>query len=426
YVVQGNGQDLGTLRSIQDFYIRYALAAVPGVAEVASGGGFQREYQVEADPERLRAYGLSVGDVAKAISASNREVGGGIVERSGSEYAIRGRGYLHGEDDIRQIVLKEDNGVPVRLGAVATVQMGGQPRRGVLDLNGRGEAVVGVVVMRQGENAKAVIDRVKAKIAQIAPGLPRGVRIVPFYDRSELIMAAVHTLEHTLIEEGIIVSLVILLFLRHWPSALAVILSIPMAVLGSFILMERLGISSNIMSLGGVAIAIGVLVDAAIVMVENAHRHLSEAHHAHVEPHMRAEHVARAAKQVGRPIVFSLIIILVAFVPVFFLTGAEGKLFRPLAFTKSFAMGSGALLAVTLVPVLMTLLLRGRLERESDNPVAQFFQRLYRPVLNLALKYRWPTVGIALVATLATIPVALSLGSEFMPPLDEGSLLFMP
>ncbi len=423
YTVAGKGYDLGTLRAIQDWYIRYALQSVPGVAEVASGGGYQREYQVDVDPLRLRMYGVTVGEVANAIKESNAESGGGLMETAGSEYMIRGQGYITGVKDLEDTVVKAVGGVPVLIRDVATVQLGGAERRGVLDENGRGEAVVGVIVMRSGANAKGVIDAVKAKIKAISPGLPPGVHIRAVYDRSQLIMRSVATLIHTLVEESLIVSAVVLLFLGSVPGALTVVLSIPLAVLASFILMKVLGVTSNIMSLGGVAIAVGVLIDAAVVMVENAYRHLAEPE---FDPDDRSAVIARAAQQVGRPIVFSLVIILVAFVPVFFLTGAEGRMFRPLAFTKTFAMGAGAILAVTLVPVLMTLLMRGKMQPEEKSPLSRFFIALYRPVIDFVLEHRVLTLTTAIVVGLLAIPIARGLGSEFMPPLNEGTLLYMP
>jgi Cu(I)/Ag(I) efflux system membrane protein CusA/SilA len=429
YALEAKGSDLGTLRSLQDWYLRLQLQAVPGVAEVASLGGFVREYQIDVDPRKLFTYGVSYMDVAKGIKASNGEVGGGIVERNGEEYAIRGRGYVADVRDLERVVVKTGmRGIPVTVADIGTVQLGSDLRRGLFERNGEGEVVGGIVVMRYGENAKAVIERVKARLAELGKGLPAGVKIVTAYDRSSLIERAVDTLKHSLIEEAIIVSAVILLFLLDVRSALVIVLAIPVAVLMAFIMMNLLGISSNLMSLGGVAIAIGVLVDAAIVMVENAYRHLAEGDGKGPDgkPQDFIATVTLAAQQVGRPIFFSLLIILLSFSPVFLLEGQEGKLFHPLAATKTFAMASAAILSITLVPVLITFLLRGKLKPESANPVSRFFIWLYRPVLSLALRFKKSTVALAMVCLALVIPVANSIGKEFMPPLDEGTLLFMP
>jgi Cu(I)/Ag(I) efflux system membrane protein CusA/SilA len=428
YTLESQQHDLGTLRSIQDWYLRLQLQSVPGVAEVASVGGYVRQYQVDVNPDKLRSYGVTLPEVVKAVRASNNEVGGNLVEWNDSEYAIRGLGYLKGTHDIENVVVKAGpDGVPVTVGRVATVQMGAETRRGLLDKNGNGEVVGGIVVMRYGENAKAVIDRVKAKLLDLRKGLPAGVEVKVAYDRSDLIERAVDTLKHALLEEAIVVSLVIFLFLLHFRSALVIVLSIPVAVLSSFIAMYYLGISSNIMSLGGVAIAIGVLVDAGIVMVENAYRHLADAgERGPLTPDERREVILTSALQVGRPIFFSLLIIVLSFLPIFMLTGQEGKLFHPLAATKSFAMIAAAVLSITLVPVLMTFFLKGHLRSEERNPVSRFFRHAYEPVLKLALRFRFVTLGLALVTLAVTVPVALTIGNEFMPALDEGSLLYMP
>jgi Cu(I)/Ag(I) efflux system membrane protein CusA/SilA len=428
YTVESDRHDLGRLRAIQDWYLRLQLQSVPGVAEVASVGGYMRQYQVDVDPTKLRSYGVGIADVVKAVRASNNEVGGNVVEWNDSEYAVRGLGYVAGVADLENVVVKTGpGGTPVYVGQVATVQLGSDLRRGLLDKDGAGEVVGGIVVMRYGENAKTVIDRVKAKLDELRKGLPPGVRVEAAYDRSDLIGRAVATLEHALVEEAIAVSLVIGLFLLHVRSALIIVLSIPIAVLVSFVAMYHLGITSNIMSLGGVALAIGVLVDAGIVMVENAYRHLAERPDGQVPTgDERTAIILAAAQQVGRPIFFSLVIIVLSFLPIFLLTGQEGKLFHPLAATKSFAMVGAAILSITLVPVLMTLLLRGRLRPEGENPVSRFFQALYLPVLKLALRFKAATVAFALIAALAAVPLAATLGKEFMPPLDEGSLLYMP
>ncbi|HEY9722449.1 MAG TPA: CusA/CzcA family heavy metal efflux RND transporter [Oscillatoriaceae cyanobacterium] len=428
YTVEGDGYDLGRLRAIQDWYLKLQLQSVPGVAEVASVGGFVRQYQVDVNPERLRGYGVRLADVVKAVTASNNEVGGNEIELNGSAYAIRGLGYLRGIHDLERVPVKAGrDGVPITVGQVATVQMGSETRQGVLDKNGQGEVVGGIVVMRDGENARAVIARVKAKLAELKRGLPLGVHIETAYDRSELIDRAVDTLKHALIEEAIVVSVVVFLFLLHFRSALVIVLTIPVAVLAAFVAMYHLGISSNIMSLGGVAIAIGVLVDAGIVMVENAYRRLAERSGTErLSAPERLATILASAKQVGRPIFFSLAIIVLAFAPIFLLTGQEGKLFHPLAATKTFAMVAAAVLSITLVPVLMTFLLRGRLRPERENPIARFFQGLYEPVLRLALRFKWPTLALSVLILLLSLPVARSIGTEFMPPLDEGSILYMP
>ncbi|MEX2272602.1 MAG: CusA/CzcA family heavy metal efflux RND transporter [Vicinamibacterales bacterium] len=431
-LVDDTGQHtLADLRGFQDWYLRYWLAAVPGVAEVASIGGFVKQYQVNLDPNKLAAYDLAVKDVVRAIKASNNEVEGRLLEFSGREYMVRGRGYLTSLDDIRQVSLGATAaGAPIRVADVADVALGPDIRRGVAELDGKGEVVGGIVVMRFGENALKVIDRVKAKLIEVQGALPPGVRIVPTYDRSWLIGESIGSLRKTLIEEAIVVSLVIIIFLFHFRSALIPILALPIAVLASFIPMYYLGVTANIMSLGGIALAIGVLVDASIVMVENAYRHVSEpveGHAAPPSPDDQPRVVIAAARQVGRAIFFSLAIIIVSFVPVFLLEAQEGRMFRPLAFTKTFAMVFASILSITLVPVLMTIFIRGKkLRPESDNPVSRFFTRLYAPVLRLALGWRWTALLINFAVIPLTIPLVFVIGSEFMPPLYEGSLLYMP
>lgn len=422
---------LADLRGFQDWYLRYWLAAVPGVAEIASIGGFVKQYQVNLDPNKLAAFDLSVRDVVRAIKASNNEVEGRLLEFSGREYMVRGRGYLTSLDDIRQVSLGATAaGAPIRVADVADVSLGPDIRRGVAELDGKGEVVGGIVVMRFGENALKVIDRVKAKLIEVQGALPPGVRVVPTYDRSWLISESIGSLRKTLIEEAIVVSLVIALFLFHLRSALIPILTLPIAVLASFIPMYYLDVSANIMSLGGIALAIGVLVDASIVMVENAYRHVSEPADGQDAPpplDQQSQVVIAGAKQVGRAIFFSLAIIIVSFVPVFLLEAQEGRMFRPLAFTKTFAMVCASLLSITLVPVLMTTFIRGRnLRPESANPVSRFFTRVYAPVLRLALRWKWTALLINVAIVPATIPLLFLIGSEFMPPLYEGSLLYMP
>ena len=420
-------RNLAELRSVQDWFLRYSLASVEGVAEVASIGGFVKQYQVNLDPNKLAAYDKSVKDVVQAIRASNNDVEGRLLEFSGREYMVRGRGYLTSLDDIAAVSLGADRrGTPVRVGDVADVALGPDLRRGVAELDGKGEVVGGIVVMRFGENALRVIARVKARLREVAGALPEGIRIVPTYDRSGLINESIATLRRTLIEEAIVVSLVILVFLFHVRSALVPILALPVAVVGSFIPMYYLDVTSNIMSLGGLALAIGVLVDASIVMVENAYRRVSEAGAASAYGEQPVV-IVGAAKQVARAIFFSLCIIIVSFVPVFLLEAQEGRMFRPLAFTKTSAMVLASLLSITLVPVLMTIFVRGRrLTPESANPVSRLFTRMYEPVLRGALRFKWPTLLINAAVIPLTIPLLFALGSEFMPPLYEGTMLYMP
>lgn len=425
YTVEGGGLDLGELRALQDWYIRYALATVSGVAEVASIGGFVKQYQVDLDPLRMQQYGVSTMMVMEAVKNSNLDVGGGLIESSSMEYLIRGLGYIQKREDLEKVVLTvSPQGTPVYLRDVADVQMGGDVRRGLLDRNGTGEVVGGIIVMRYGENARDVIRRVKARISEVEKGLPPGVRIRTAYDRSDLIERAIATLWKSLTEEMIIVSLVILLFLLHFRSSLVVILTIPIAVLIAFIVMYHLKVTSNLMSLAGIAIAIGVLVDSAIVVIENAYRHLSERSDEAGSNELSV--VLRACKTVGRPIFFSMAIIVISFLPVFLLQGQEGKLFFPLALTKTAAMAASALLAVTLVPVLVSLFLRGRLKSEKKNPLSRFLIRIYRPVVRWVLEHKAVTLGINLAVLILTILLMTGVGSEFMPALDEGSLLFMP
>ncbi|MSM38416.1 MAG: CusA/CzcA family heavy metal efflux RND transporter [Geobacter sp.] len=426
YTIDGPGYDLEQLRTLQDWFVRYQLNTVPGVAEVASIGGFVREYQIDLDPNKLLAYKISVGQVMEAVGRSNKDVGGRLLEQSDAEYLIRGQGYVKSLADLEDIVVGADmRGTPVSVRNLGTVQLGGAIRRGMLDMNGQGEAVGGIVVMRYGENAKDVIDRVKEKIAALQKGLPPGVKINVSYDRSDLISRAIDTLKHALAEESVVVSLVILAFLLHFQSSLVIVLTLPISVLIAFITMKLMGVTSNIMSLGGIAIAIGVLVDAGVIMVENCYRHLSE-----LPPEERAEKrletVIASAKQVGRAIFFSLAIIVLSFVPVFLLEGQEGKLFHPLAFTKTFSMVGSAIIAITLVPVLMFFFMRGKMPPESANPVSLFFIRIYSPIIRWVLKWKKTTIALNIAALALAVPLFMHLGSEFMPPLDEGSLLYMP
>ncbi len=426
YTIEGKGYDLEQLRTLQDWFVRYQLNTVPGVAEVASIGGLVREYQIDLDPTKLQAYNLTSAKVMEAVKGSNRDVGGRLIEQADAEYLIRGEGYVKSLADLENIVVGVDmRGTPIYVKNLGTVQLGGAIRRGMLDLNGQGEAVGGIVVMRYGENAKEVIDHVKEKIEALKKGLPPGVTIKVAYDRSDLIERAITTLKHALTEESVVVSLVILAFLLHFQSSLVIVLTLPIAVLISFITMRLMGVTSNIMSLGGIAIAIGVLVDAGVIMVENCYRRLSELSEEERKA-QRLEVIIASAKQVGRAIFFSLAIIVLSFVPVFLLEGQEGKLFHPLAFTKTFSMMGSAMIAITLVPVLMYYFMRGKMPREESNPVSTFFIRLYSPVIRWVLKWKKTTIALNIVALLVAVPLFMHLGSEFMPPLDEGSLLYMP
>jgi Cu(I)/Ag(I) efflux system membrane protein CusA/SilA len=427
-VVDDSGRrNLSELRSVQDWFLRYALASVDGVAEVASIGGYVKQYQVTLDPSKLAAYDKSVRDVVQAIRSSNNEVEGRLLEFSGREYMVRGRGYLTSTDDIAAVSLGADaRGTPVRVRDVAQVGLGPDLRRGVAELDGRGEVVGGIVVMRFGENALRVIERVKTKLRDVQSALPEGVRVVPTYDRSGLIQDSIATLRRTLIEEIAVVSLVILVFLFHLRSALVPIIALPISVVAAFVPMYYLGVNANIMSLGGLALAIGVVVDASIVMVENAYRHVSEPD-APLAYEDQPRAILVAAKQVARPIFFSLAIIIVSFVPVFLLEAQEGRMFRPLAFTKTSAMALASLLAITLVPVLMILCIRGRrLRPESANPVSRACASLYEPVLRTALRFKWTALLLNAAIIPLTVPLLFVIGSEFMPPLYEGSMLYMP
>jgi len=425
YTVDSDTLSLRDLRSLQDWFIRYQLNAVPGVAEVASVGGHVQQYQIDIDPNRLRAYNLSLGNVVEAVRNSNENVGGNVLETNGTWSIVRGVGLVESIGDLEQIVVAAPGGVPVHVGQVAQVHVGDAFRVASL-VKGRDEAVGGVVVMRSGANAQQVIDAVKDRINQIATGLPPGVRIVPFYDRSTLISQSVDTLRRALIEEVLLVTLAHVLFLMHFRSVLIVTLPLPLAVLMSFLAMYYAGISSNIMSLAGIAIAIGVLVDAGIVVTENAFRYVERRG---IDTRDRAAvraAVLDSARLVGRPVFFSMAIIVLAFIPVFALTGQEGKLFHPLAFTKTFAVLSATIISVTLVPVLCTLLLKGKLHDESANPLMRVLRALYRPTLEWALAHRVVTMLAATAVLAGAVFVATKIGSEFMPPLNEGDLMFMP
>jgi Cu(I)/Ag(I) efflux system membrane protein CusA/SilA len=425
YTVDGP-YDPGTLRSLQDWFIRYQLNSVPGVSEVASIGGFVRQYQIDVDPTKLRAYNIPIRTVFEAVQRSNSNVGAKVIETNSMEYAVRGVGLIGSAKDIEDIGLTSTNGTPVYVRNIASVQLGPDFRRGVLDRDGK-DAVGGVVIIRYGANALEVIDAVKDKIRAMEPGLPKGVRISPFYDRSTLIRHAVDTLRSALIEEIILVTLAHVIFLWHFRSILIVTIPLPMAVLSSFLFMNYLGLSSNIMSLGGIAIAIGVLVDAGIVMTENVIRHAEQYAGKHGEYRTKiGEITVAAARLVGRPIFFSMTVIILAFVPVFALTGMEGKLFHPLAFTKTFAMAASTIIAVTLVPVLCTFMVRGRLHREEDNPVMRLLRAIYAPALRFALRHRVLTLTFAAALFAFSVYLATTIGSEFMPPLDEETAMWMP
>src|SRR5437763_2277554 len=475
-LVDTTGQrSLGDLRSLEDWHIRYELQSLPGVAEVASVGGFVRQYQITVDPQKLASYGLPLTQVSDAVRKSNNEVGGRLIEWSGAEYMVRAHGYVRSTSDLEQIVLKSANGTPVRLSDVADVQLGPELRRGIAELDGKGEVAGGVVVMRHGENAMNVIRGVKQRLAQIAPSLPKGVQIVTTYDRSELIAQSIHTLNHELLIEMLIVSLVILLFLWHVPSALIPIFTLPAAVILSFIPMRLFGINANIMSLGGIAVAIGALVDAAVVVVENAHKKL-EAWESGGRRGDYKEVLITAIQEVGRPSFFSLLVISLSFMPIFALEAQEGKLFKPVAFTKNFSMAIAALLAITLAPALMLLLMRlkpfgqgailnsgdgegsgsqdrtgsfaalrrlrmtlsrwlaatanavlvGRMVPEEQHPVSRLLFRMYGPPIHWVLRHTRIVIAAALLVVVVAVPLYFRLGQEFMPPLNEGVILYMP
>jgi Cu(I)/Ag(I) efflux system membrane protein CusA/SilA len=423
--------DLSQLRALQDWFLKYELKTVANVAEVASLGGMVRQYQIVLDPDRMRAYGIPHGAVIDAVQKANQETGGSVLELGEAEYMVRASGYLQSLDDFRSIpLLTTAAGVPVTLGEVARVQLGPEMRRGIAELNGEGEVAGGVVVMRSGKNALATIEAVKAKLQALKASLPAGVEIVPTYDRSGLITRAVDNLRGKLVEEFVVVAVVCALFLFHLRSALVAIVTLPVGILISFIVMHYQGVNANIMSLGGIAIAIGAMVDAAVVMIENAHKHIEAWNHAHPGARLEGEDrwrvVGEAAAQVGPALFFSLLIIVLSFIPVFTLEAQEGRLFSPLAFTKTYAMAAAAMLAVTLIPVLMGYLIRGRIPDERSNPLNRVLIALYRPVLEAVLRYPKATLLVAgLVAVITVWPLA-RLGGEFMPPLDEGDVLYMP
>src|SRR5262245_11720648 len=422
YILRGTQKSLAELRTIQDWYIRYGIAKAEGVAEVASVGGFVKQYSVVIDPRRLQALGIPMSKIREALRSSNMDVGGRTVELAETEFAVRGRGYIKNLSDLEQIVVKSERGVPVLLKDVARIELTPDERRGITEMNGEGEVVSGIALQRFGENALWVIRNVKARFAEIAPSLPQGVTIEAVYDRSDLIYRAIDTLKRTLIEESLIVALVCVVFLLHVRSALVAIITLPLGVLIAYLCMNLLGLSSNIMSLGGIAIAIGAMVDAAIVMIENAHKRLERA----PPDRPRAHVIIEAASEVGPALFFSLLIITVSFLPIFALEAQEGRLFKPLAYTKPFAMAAAALLSVTLVPALMILFVRGRIMPEHRNPVNQFLIWVYRPVIRVALRFKLATIIIALAVLAGSIWPAMRLSTEFMPNLNEGTLFYMP
>jgi len=447
YAVLSEKHNLAELRTMQDWYLRYQLTKAHGVAEVASVGGFVQQYQVTVDPVKLRAYGIPLDKVAQVIRDSNRDVGGRVIEMAETEYMVRGKGYLRGKGDLENLVVKAERGTPVLLRDIARIELGPDERRGITELNGEGEVVSGIAMARYGQNALEVIQNIKSKIAEIAPGLPDGVKIQTVYDRSELIQRAIDTLKRTLLEEGLIVALVCMVFLMHARSALVAIVMLPIGVLIAFIAMRALGMNSNIMSLGGIAIAIGAMVDAAIVMIENAHKHLERLNPSPALPlsgegaetpplirggreglgfDARATAILAACKEVGPSLFFSLLIITVSFLPVFTLEAQEGRLFAPLAFTKTFAMAGAALLSVTLVPVLMLLFIRGKIMPEARNPLNRFLIWSYRPMIAAVLRRKKATIALAVLALALSAWPAMKLGSEFMPTLNEGTLFYMP
>lgn len=423
YSLTSDRHDMQQLRSIQDWYLRYELMALSGVAEVASAGGYVKQYQVEVDPEKLRAYGLSLKHVNMAIKRSNMDVGGRLLEMGETEFMIRGKGYVTSIEDLEVIPVGVDSNThtPIMLSQVANIQIGPEIRRGVIEMNGEGEAVAGVIVMRFGENALEVIDRVKSRLEELKKGLPEGVEIHTSYDRSNLILSAIYTLKNKLAEEMIVVALIIIVFLLHFRSAFVALFTLPVGILISFIVMRMIGINANIMSLGGIAIAIGVMVDASVVMVENLHKHKERDHGL-----SQLDLVIKSSKEVGPALFFSLLIVTISFLPVFTLQQQEGRMFAPLAYTKTFAMAASAVLAITIIPVLMYYFVRGKVMSERRNPISRFFIWIYRPLIHGVLRFPVVTILVALAITVATWFPFSSLGSEFMPPLNEGDLLYMP
>jgi Cu(I)/Ag(I) efflux system membrane protein CusA/SilA len=429
YALKSKTRNLQELRSIQDWFLKYELSAIPGVSEVASVGGFVKQYQVNVDPTKLASYNIPLSKVKMAIKQSNNDVGGRLMEMGEMEFMIRGLGYIKSADDLKDIAIGKDpnTGTPVYLKDVANIDIGPELRRGIADLNGEGEVVGGIIIQRYGENGLAVINKVKKRLQELKSSLPSDVQIVPVYDRSTLIHKAIDNLSDKLIEEGIIVSLVIILFLLHFRSSLVAIFTLPTAVLAALLIMKLQGLNANIMSLGGIAIAIGAMVDAAIIMVENSHSHLL--HNQLLPDGKRKPHwavILESSKEVGPSIFYSLLVITVSFIPVFTLEAQEGRLFKPLAFTKTYSMAAGAILAITIVPVLMGFFIRGKMKKEEDNPVTKFLMKIYHPIVDFVMKKRWWVIIISLIVVIASYIPFSKLGSEFMPPLYEGDLLYMP
>ena len=423
YSLTSEDHDLAELRSIQDWYLKYELMSLPGVAEVASAGGFVKQYQVEVDPEKLRAYGLSLTAVNKAIKRSNMDVGGRLIEMGETEFMVRGKGYITSLEDLETILIGFDKSTrtPIFLSSVADIHIGPELRRGIIDMNGQGEAVAGIIVIRFGENALEVIERVKDRLEELKRGLPAGVEIHTSYDRSNLILRAISALKTKLVEEMLIVTLIIILFLLHIRSTLVAAFTLPVGILASFIIMRFLGINANIMSLGGIAIAVGVMVDASVVLVENLHKH-GERDHGLTQEAL----VIKSTKEVGPALFFSLVIVTVSFLPVFTLEQQEGRLFSPLAFTKTFAMAASSILTITVIPVLLFYFVRGKLPKENRNPLSRFFRAIYRPIIRTVLRFPVPAILLAALFLAATWVPYSRLGTEFMPPLNEGDLLYMP
>ncbi|MCB0744507.1 MAG: efflux RND transporter permease subunit, partial [Ignavibacteriae bacterium] len=429
YVLQSDNHNLQELRSIQDWFLRYELSSLKGVSEVASIGGFVKQYQVNVDPNKLASYGIPLSKLKSAIKQSNNDVGGRLLEISEMEFMVRGLGYIKSVEDLKKIVIgnSAETGTPIYMENVANIDIGPELRRGIADWNGEGETVGGIIVMRYGENALDVINRVKERIEELKKSLADGVEIIPSYDRSELINSAIDNLKNTLIEESFIVALIIILFLMHVRSSLVAIFTLPVAVLAAYVIMYYQGINANIMSLGGIAIAIGAMVDAAIVMVENAHTHI--AHEQQLPEEKRKPHwatILESAKEVGPSIFYSLLVITVSFLPVFTLEQQEGRLFKPLAFTKTYSMGAAAILAVTIVPVLLGFFVRNKMRTEEQNPLTKILSKIYHPVVDFVMKKRWFVIITAVILVLVTFIPYSKIGSEFMPPLYEGDLLYMP
>lgn len=429
YALTSKTRSLQELRTIQDWFLKYELSAIPGVSEVASVGGFVKQYQVNVDPTKLSSYGIPLSKVKMAIKQSNNDVGGRLMEMGETEFMVRGLGYIKSIDDLKNIAIgkNQNTGTPVYLKDVANIDIGPELRRGVADLNGEGEVVGGIVIQRYGENGLAVINKVKKRLKELQASLPPDVKIVPVYDRSELIHKAVNNLSDKLLEEGLIVALVIIFFLMHFRSSLVAIFTLPTAVLAALLIMKMQGLNANIMSLGGIAIAIGAMVDAAIIMVENSHSHIL--HNQQLPKERQRPHwavILESSKEVGPSIFYSLLVITVSFIPVFTLEAQEGRMFKPLAFTKTYSMAAGAILAITIVPVLMGYFIRGKMKKEDENPVTKILMKIYHPIVDFVMKKRWWVIGLSLIVVLGTWIPFSKLGSEFMPPLYEGDLLYMP